>query len=277
MPQSLFGNAPTIADLITACGAVGKPEANMMSASAAADGITIGEAMHTAGLLQPSILRAAVLCHIAIQKKMLTYELALQVMNVVKGSEVPLEEAYKRIGYNENYFAVTAEISDLLLQSGAIDEELSEAAYYLCVPNWSGFLTLLVQHEFITDLVGEYLLTLHARIQKNELSKADAVKLLSAKITAPAAVPDFESETHIRLGELLLASDLITAVQLISAVERGRLYKKQFGMYLVEDGVITDRILHSALALQKKVTNKQMTPFDAVSALIAETQASLSV
>ncbi|HMO23357.1 MAG TPA: hypothetical protein PKC98_20540, partial [Candidatus Melainabacteria bacterium] len=67
----------------------------------------------------------------------------------------------------------------------------------------------------------------------------------------------------IRLGELLMLADLVSEIDLLSAVERGLLDEQPIGQILGRGGLITESTLEHALILQSMVAERRIKPLHA--------------
>jgi hypothetical protein len=78
---------------------------------------------------------------------------------------------------------------------------------------------------------------------------------------------EIETFKGSRLGELLVASTIITPLQLISAIEEGRRRGKLTGEVLVSQGSLTEGDLKRVLNAQGRIENGTLSFADAVGKL----------
>ena len=80
----------------------------------------------------------------------------------------------------------------------------------------------------------------------------------------------------IRLGDLLVRQELITAEQLTATLEQQRASGRKLGRILVDSGIVTEEQISGALARQLKIPYinlKQQSPSPTLVNLLSEAQA----
>jgi len=129
--------------------------------------------------------------------------------------------------------------------------------------------SLLLNHAITVSTAGKALQAL-ALVRGGKLTKEQAVaalaevrksgcSLIDAIKKMRVALPGHEE--HMLLGEMVARCGLASDMQILSAVESALLQNKRLGETLIESGVITPRVLASALEVQD-LANKSVIPFD---------------
>jgi hypothetical protein len=274
MPESVFGRVTSIGDLLSSCGAMEQLQVNVSKIKATQLGVTLGHYLLDEGLISVDLLRSVLICQTLLQRRLTTHHHVLQALNGVRGSKMSIDAALNSVGWNRHYYKTCAGITDLLVDSGALEEEVREALYLTCPPTEKPMLTLLVERKMVSDLVADAVLTLQYQVQTQALTRRQAVERLKQIVKADASgkrAPQVSDK--IRLGEILVAAGAVTAVQLISSVERGRLLNREMGELLVADGVLPAQQLEEALRLLRQIHNSEVDAVDAIMAVAAMNQA----
>jgi hypothetical protein len=188
----------------------------------------------------------------------------------MRTSKMSIDAALNSVGWNRRYYKTCAGITDLLVDSGVIEEAVREALYCVCPPMEKPMLTLLVERKMVSDLIADVVLTLHYQIQNQALTRSQAIVRLKQIVNADASGKGaLQVSNKIRLGEILVAAGAVTPLQMISALERGLLLNKEMGELLVADGVLQAQQLEEALTLVQKIHNSEVNAADAIVALAA--------
>ncbi|MGH9549848.1 MAG: hypothetical protein ACRD3W_10755, partial [Terriglobales bacterium] len=241
-------------------------------------GIEPGEYLYREKQLNPAIIRGAIICQLYIQDKMLPKSVAVNAIQLVQQLNCSIEKALVNTGWDLGYFENIRQLRDLLLQSGLISERQKSMAYATCLEFHLPFLHALVQRQTMTEETADYVLTVQQGVLQHRITFEEAVDLLGRcrKPDGSLAKPEaagkpisivVEKITGSRLGELLVASTIITPIQLIRAVEEGRSRGKLTGEVLVEHGSLSEIDLKRALNAQGRIENGTLTFAEAVGKL----------
>jgi hypothetical protein len=237
-----------------------------------------GEYMFRQGKLNPQIVRGAILCQMFMHEKLLTRPIAFNAMKILSEQGCAIELALTRAGWDYPYFENIRQLRDLLIQSQLITEQQKTHAFATCFNFQLPFLSALAQRNVLTPEAADYVLSLQEKILLSELSFEEAVDLLSrckkpdGKVAKPDATRkpvtrEIETFKGGRLGELLVASTIITPIQLIAAVEESRRKGKLTGEILVSQGSLTEVDLKRVLNAQGRIQNGTLTFTEAIGKL----------
>ncbi len=276
----------TVCDLLSSCFSLTSEDLARINLASSQQGITQGEFLFREGAVSAQVVRAAILCQLYMKERLLPSQLAISAVRLVNQINVPIEGALDKLGWDRAYYENIRQISELLVKSETIDEQAKSLAYELCFDNRLPFLAALVQRQALSGPTADYALTLQHTILRGELSFNDAVELLrkhnhqddeavrGERLRGLSAreVPGALSTKGIRLGELLVAARLITSVQLIAAVEKGRTRGQLVGEVLVEDGALSEEALERTLSVQSQIDNGELSVEEGVNELNGPTE-----
>jgi hypothetical protein len=274
MPEAV----PTTIDLLAECFALEAEHLAVLNLACIEANMEPGEYMFRQGKLNPQIVRGAVFCQMFMHEKLLTKAVALQAVKALSERNVPIEEALTSVGWDHAYHENIRQLRDLLLASDLVSEKQHSLAIATCLPYQMPYLSALVQRNVLTIDTADYVLSMQEKVLLSEMSFEEAVDLLSrckkpdGKVAKPEALQkpvtrEIETFKGSRLGELLVASTIITPLQLISALEESRRRGKLTGEVLVSQGSLTEGDLKRVLNAQGRIENGSLSFAEAVGKL----------
>lgn len=269
---------PTTIDLLSECFSLEAEHLAVLNLACIEANMEPGEYMYRQGKLNPQIVRGAVFCQMYMHEKLLTKPIALAAMKVLSEQGVPIEEALTAVGWDHSYHENIRSLRDLLIPSDLVSDKQKTLALATCLPYQLPFLSALVQRNVLTTEVADYVLSIQEKVLLNEMSFEEAIDLLSrckkpdGKVAKPEALRrpvtrEIETFKGSRLGELLVASTIVTPLQLISAVEEGRRKGKLTGEVLISQGSLTEVDLKRVLNAQGRIENGTLSFAEAVGKL----------
>ncbi|MBS2002474.1 MAG: hypothetical protein JST44_13270 [Cyanobacteria bacterium SZAS LIN-5] len=269
---------PTTIDLLSECFSLEAEHLAVLNLACLDANMEPGEYMFRQGKLNPQIVRGAVFCQMYMHEKLLTRSVALKAVKTLSEKDIPIEEALTLVGWDHAYHENIRQLRDLLLASSLISARDNSQALATCVPYQLPYLSALVQRNVVTMETADYLLSMQEKVLLSEVSFEEAVDLLSrckkpdGKVANPEALRkpvtrEIETFKGSRLGELLVASTMITPLQLISAVEEGRRRGKLTGEVLVSQGSLTEGDLKRVLNAQGRIENGSLSFAEAIGKL----------
>ncbi len=270
-------SVPSTIELLSECFSLQPEHLAALNLACIESGFEPGEYMYRQAKLSPQIVRSAILCQLFMQEKLLPKPLAFSAMKLVSQTQCPIEDALVQVDWDYAYYENIRQLRDLLLQSELISDKQKTQAFATCLSFQLPFLSVLVQRQVMTADTADYVLSIQEMILQDLMSFEEAVDLLSrckkpdGSLARPeAAKKPVTREIEFkegRLGELLVASTIITPLQLISAVEEGRRKGILFGEMLVLQGSLSEVDLKRALNAQGRIENGNLTFAEAVGKL----------
>jgi hypothetical protein len=259
----------SIGVLLCDCELIPRVELAKITAAAAHQELTMGQYLTRNKMADTQIVRSAVVCQLMLRRKWLTYEIAVDALKIVMKEKCAVEAALYNLKWNRAYFENLFQISELILKSGLVGTADISLAQDVCLKDESPLLSVLVRRNTISDRVADEILSVHEKLLLKEVTFEQAVDLLR-KGAQPSelkeGMPEFQP---LRLGEILMAADLVTSVDLIAAIEKGRTEKKRFGAILVRDYGMNEDVLHRALFIQTQINSEYISVFDGIQGLLA--------
>lgn len=241
-------------------------------------GLPVGRVLVGSGYLKESHFKAAVSAQSLIRENLLHLDLALSALKLVGQYNVTLDEALKRLGWRSEYYETTNRLGDLLVDAGLVEVSIVNDCLDDCFASGLPLGRVLVMKGAVNEMLTYAALTAQILIRENHINRDQAIEALRLAAQRKVTIEEslnlsgiaIVSKTHaIRLGELLILADLVSEIDLLSAVERGLLDEQPIGQVLVRVGLITENTLKQALELQEMVTEGQVRPLIAANALKA--------
>ncbi|HEY9678736.1 MAG TPA: hypothetical protein V6C76_12055 [Drouetiella sp.] len=271
-------SVPTTIDLLSECFSLEAEQLAVLNLACIESGMEPGEYMFRQGNLNPAIIRGAVLCQMYMHEKLLTKPVTISAMKILGAQNCTIEEALAQAGWDFSYYENVRQLRDLLLDSGLISDKDKTLAFATCLNFQIPFLSTLVQRNALTADAADYVLSIQEKLLLQEIAYEEAIEFLSrcekpdGKIAKPevASRPvtkEIEVFKGSRLGELLVASTIITPLQLVSALEEGRRKGKLTGEVLISQGSLSEVDLKRVLNAQGRVENGSLTFDEAVGKL----------
>lgn len=267
---------PNIQDLLFKSGIITQNQLARAMATSARTGESISNILIHDKIVSEETMRTAVLTHGLIHENLISVELATDVIFKSVVEEINLEEAFRRMGVTPDFHLVTARLSQILRESGVVGEaELDtsiEASYSSGLPLGR----VLVIRNVIPEAVAYAALSAHMYLKEGKITAQQAIEglKLSAQrhISMDHALKELTFMPRarmepLRLGELLVAADLVSEIDLLSAVEKRLGEDLPIGQILLRHNLISNSLLQKALKLQDMVNNHGKNPSEILAIL----------
>jgi hypothetical protein len=268
---------PSTIELLSECFSLEPEHLAALNLACMAAGIEPGEYMYRQAKLAPQVVRGAILCQLYMQERLLPKLQAFSAVKLVSETQCTIEDALVKVEWDYAYYENIRQLRDLLLQSELISDKQKTQAFATCLGFQLPFLSVLVQRQVMTADTADYVLSIQQMVLQDGMSFEEAVDLLSRckKPDGSLARPEAAKKPVTReikfkggrLGELLVASTIITPLQLIAGVEEGRRKGKLTGEALVMQGSLTEVDLKRALNAQGRIESGNLTFAEAVGKL----------
>lgn len=249
-------------------------------------GLPLGRVIIMAGWISERQLTSVVQLQSLLKDRLLTREKALEAMRVVSQSDVGLEEALSQVGWQGNADLAANRLGQLLLAAGFINPQDLERSLNRSFSTGLPFGRLLVMSGALTESMLAAALSAQVLLRDGKITYEQAVEALVAarareiSVEIPLVDKGFyrlPAQRTIRLGELLVLAGLLTESDLMYVVEMGLVNQKPVGQVLMDFGLVTERLLNTALKLQAMVANGTIKPVEAARALTKVHHYGLSV
>jgi len=238
--------------------------------------ITPGEFLFSSGAMKPEVIRAAILTQLLLKERLITQATAIKAIQKATNFNCPLEEALEKCDWDKRYAEHVKLVADLLSNSGIISRDQKEELLDICLDSRLPITKLLLERRAINDFTADFILAVTVLLKKEAISFEQAVKLIkltgshNCSLEEALDMCQIHPAHHvksIKLGELLLAADFVSAKQLMSAIELGLIQRKRLGEILVSEGLISNNQLRAALAIQDGIRRSLISAADGISQL----------
>lgn len=221
-------------------------------------------------------LYAALRVQALIRDRLLPEQQGLDALSMVREKSVPLEEALETKGWKSEYYEFTNNLGKLLLDANALAEERLEAGVAVCHSSGLPLARVLVLQGAISEFVAYAALTAQMLLRDKKIARDQAVGALRLTSMHGDTIEDYlefgglrkiRPDHILRLGEMFVLSELVSELDLLSAVERGLVEAQPIGHILVSHNLIKEEAIEAALRLQDLIREHKIDPLQAVDVL----------
>jgi|AGTN01.2.fsa_nt_gi hypothetical protein len=243
-------------------------------------GIPFGRVLVVSGWLTARHLQWAIQLQALLNNHLISKENAVKTADILYRSNFSLEDALQVVGCREALDAMETaggRLGELLVSAEIISADQLAEAIQRCqtvgIPLGRCLvLARLVSPPFLQTAINAQKLLRERKLGKGEL--INALKNAHARQPVESENENCRSShliptNGIRIGELLMLSNIVTEQQIQYAVEIGLLHNVPLGQVLRDLGIIDERTLDNALFLQSAVAQGITDPEGAVCALVA--------
>lgn len=260
----MFAKFASICDILLRAQLLDPDHLAPLSLYASEHGTTAGEFLYRSGAIDPKLIRASILSLVLMNDMLLPVDTAVRALRIVMRDNINFEEALSKTDWNLSYFEHTRTLTKLLVSAEIITKADCEQLYTLCCPHGLPIMNALIERRAITEQLADTCLTVENLLMTDSLPWEVAVPALKRVYASNESLDDAIAATRqerdikplmTMLGSLLLGADLITAKQLLKAVEQGRIQGRRFGQILVEEGLVNNETIERGLEVQKLVND----------------------
>jgi len=231
-------------------------------------GLPLGKCLVMLDFVTNEVVRAAIEAQSMIKDSLLDAEAAREAMGVVHRKRWTLSDALIVLGVDA-YATRGTRLGELLLSA----EHLSSLQVDIALKASDGSGLPLGRVLVLLSKLSEPSLDLALNLQRDvrfgKVDRSAAVEQLrKEKIQMLLEGRDGDlDDKRLRIGELLIASDLLSDADVQSAVEMAKANDKMMGEVLIEMGWVSQELLTAALRLQEMVWSGGFSIYRATSAL----------
>jgi len=264
----------TICELLLKANLLDEAHAAVISLESSQQQITAGQYLYASGSMDAGLVRGAILSLVLINDMLLPPPKAISILRLIASEGLSFEDCSAKVNWNRKYYEHVALITSLLKLSGCVSEANLQAAREFCFPKEKPIVKVLVEKKIFPAGFGNDLLTVEKLVMHNLLSFEVAVKVLrimrEQQLPVESAIEACQKSTtpvkknSMLLGELLLASRHVTAVDLIGAVELGLYEGVRLGEVMLAYGFLNETTLSKALDIQQKIAAGTLQPIQGI-------------
>jgi len=241
----------------------------------------LGRVLMSIGELSEYDVEVALYVQSLIRENTISAEFGVKAINVCIKGRIPLDDAFKRLGWTppettDEQKASAGELGELLVQSGLLDRSMLEQAQWQGQENNLPLGRCLVLNRMITSVMLQSALTAQVLIRDGKITEDQAIAGLKKAATKHQTLeqslvdtgafrtPDKDS---IKLGDLVTQAGLVTEGDKISAIEIGLAENQKIGEVFIQTGMITADVVDDSLRLQVMVNKGSLSGLQAADIL----------
>jgi hypothetical protein len=256
-----------IGELLVAANVV-KPEVLLEALQVAKKSATpLGRVLMSIGELTERDVQTAIEVQSLLREGVISAEFGIRALNVAIKGCIPLEDAFKRLGWKapQREAAPGSELGELLLEAGVVDSRILDEGMRQSRENNLPLGRCLVLARALPSNLLSAALTAQVLLRDGKITREQALNGLRAAAKKAQTIETSLQESGaykqqtIRVGDLLTAAGLVTEGDKVSAIEIGLVQQQPIGQVLVQAGMITNLALENSLKLQEMINNGQLT------------------
>lgn len=276
MKQTSKEKQTLIGDLLVRSGLIERRDLSNGLKIASQSGLPIGQVLTVNGLVSQEELMAGLRLQALIRERLIPEPQALCALKRLRGEGLTLEQALEQQGWKSDYHNFTQNLGKLLIDAGTVNEKQLQVALAACNSSGLPLGRVLVLQSAISEFVAYAALTAQTLLRDNKIARDQAVGALRLTAMHGDSIEDYlefgglrkiRPDHVLRLGELLVLSDLVSELDLLSAVETGLMEAQPIGHVLIAANDISQEVIDAALTLQDMIRESKIDPFQAVEVL----------
>lgn len=236
----------------------------------------IGQVLSINGFVTEEELNAGLRVQALIRDRLLPEDKGIQALSFVRIKKYSLDEALDELGWKSEYYKFTRSLGDLLIDSGTLDAEMLEKGLSASQRSGLPLARVLVLQGALSEFVAYAALTAQTLLRDEKIARDQAVGALRLTKMHGDSLEDYlefgglrkiRPDHILRLGEFFVLAELVSELDLLSAVETGLAEAKPIGQILVESGLVGENVVEAALDLQDLIRANKISPNKAVDVL----------
>lgn len=241
----------------------------------------LGRVLMSIGELSEYDVEVALYVQSLIRQNTISAEFGVKAINVCIKGRIPLDDAFKRLGWTppettDEQKASAGELGELLVQSGLLDRSMLEQAQWQGQENNLPLGRCLVLNRMITSVLLQSALTAQVLIRDGKITEEQAIAGLKKAVAKHQSLEQSLVDTGafrtsgkdtIKLGDLVTQAGLVTEGDKISAIEIGLSEHQKIGEVFVQTGMISSEVVDESLRLQEMVTTGAISGLQAADIL----------
>lgn len=197
-----------------------------------------------------------------IREKLLESDAALQLLSSVRQSGKSFVDCLLESSYRVEALDFGIALGRLLIDAGAISEEALREALDTSIVSGLPLARVLILHRDLSEQTAYAGLTAMLLVKEGHIARGEAVGALKLshmhgenieEILEFGGFKKFRDGNIVRLGELLVLAELISEIDLLTCVERSLALAMPLGQVLVDEGIMAEELVQSALRAQKYI------------------------
>ncbi|HEY9772979.1 MAG TPA: tetratricopeptide repeat protein [Planktothrix sp.] len=268
----LSGNV-RIGELLVQSGMLTKAQLLEATRHAGTKRLQIGQILVMYGYVTAKDLQSALTAQSMVRDRLLDLSNAVKGLKVAYKTGARFEDVVNSQEYPNNPSLPTGKLGELLLDAGIISsEQFLKAMDKSMTTGLPLGRTLVLENAVSEDLLSTAL-DAQVRLRDQMYTRDEAIEQLQI---AAGVAPSTEAKSRehplsqrhgIRLGELLVLGGIVTATDVLNAVEWALVNSKPLGEVLVAHDLVKQETIDTALSLQKMVQERTIDGSQAANCL----------
>jgi hypothetical protein len=232
-------------------------------------GAPIGRVLRAEAHISDTEMQSLIVAQSMIRDGYLTIELAKKALSISSWWSVSLEHVLSAVGVASEDVHFCNRLGELLVSAGWIERQaLSEAISSSKIVNVP-LGKHLVAKGYLSKQLMQMVLDLQTHLRNGQISRDNAIAAMKAMPSnlVDAAGTNGSDLENLKLGQLLANAGIITHADVINVLELAQINGRPLGEMLLIFGLISQRMLESALRLQKLTMDRSITAREAVYSL----------
>jgi hypothetical protein len=229
----------------------------------------LGRVVMESGLVTEKELYATLQAQNLIREKLLSREQALEVLHRIRSHGDSFVNNLMAVGCTIEPIVFGVTLGRLFIDAGVITSQMLDEAMETSLLSGLPLVRVLVLHQSLTEMVAYAGLTAFLLLKEKKIGRDQAVGALKLssmhneqieEILEFGGLKRYRNQNLVRLGELLVLSELISELDLLSCVERTLSEAKPLGQILVDEGIASEQMVGYALRVQKYIQDGTIDP-----------------
>lgn len=272
--------AKRIGELLVAAGVIRQEVLAEALQIAKKSSTPVGRVLLTIGELSERDLLAAIEIQSMLRENLISNEFGIRALSICITSKVPLEEAFRRLGFTapaQREVVATGELGEMLIAAGIITQPILEECLRQSEENNLPLGRCLVLARAVSSNLLTSALTAQVLVRDGKITYDQAVTGLQAayrkqqtievSLSESGALRVQKDDKSVKVGDLLTKAGLVSESDKVSAIEKGLVENIPVGQVLVQLGMVSPTVLDEALKLQRQVNEGQLSILQAAEIL----------
>lgn len=268
--QALIGDLLVRANLITRKGLT-----NCLNIASQSNS-PIGQVLTINGFVTEEELHAGLRVQALVRERLLPEDKGINALSYIRTKNQSLDDALEELDWKSDYYKFTKSLGELLIDAGAISQDKLDEGLNACQDSGLPLARVLVLQGSLSEFIAYAALTAQTLLRDKKIARDQAVGALRLTSMHGDSIEDYlefgglrklRPDHILRLGEFFVLAELVTELDLLSAVETGLADAQPIGEVLVYTGLISKHVVECALSLQDLIRENKISPMKAVEVL----------
>ncbi len=256
-----------LGDLLTGAGLLKAEDLRQAMLVAKTQSLPVGRVLIMSGYIIEPHLQAAVQAQSMLKDGLIDLETALGSLRVISRDGLTIDQALSKMGWAQPVNQVTNKLGELLIEAGLVSRAQLDAALIQGESTKLPLGRVLVTNGWLSEQLLSSALNAQILVRDRRVTREQAISSLRAALERQVPIEQTLAETGVslhlanetvRLGELLVMAKLLDEAKLMQAVELGLVNEQPIGQVLVKNGMVSETVLQTALAIQTMVTKGEL-------------------